>query len=100
MARMWLIVRTAKEHIAMGMIILIVIGSIFGWLAAIMIELKTHDALLWNMAVGSGGALLLGFLSNESSLLTGISILALMAAMLGSIFALVILSVLRRQIVA
>jgi uncharacterized membrane protein YeaQ/YmgE (transglycosylase-associated protein family) len=45
----------------MGVVFLVVVGSIFGWLAAIIMRTEHKRGILLNIAAGIGGALLTGF---------------------------------------
>lgn len=45
----------------MGVVFLVVVGSILGWLAAIVMRTEHKRGILLNVAAGIGGALLTGF---------------------------------------
>ena len=45
----------------MGVVFLVVVGSVLGWLAAIIMRTEHKRGILLNIAAGIGGALLTGF---------------------------------------
>jgi uncharacterized membrane protein YeaQ/YmgE (transglycosylase-associated protein family) len=45
----------------MGVVFLVVLGSILGWLAAIIMRTENRRGILLNIGAGIGGALLTGF---------------------------------------
>ena len=45
----------------MGVVFLVVVGSVLGWLAAIIMRTEHVRGILLNIAAGIGGALLTGF---------------------------------------
>ena len=74
----------------MGLVFLIVIGAILGWLAAIIARTATAQGLLLNLAGGIGGALLAGLVINPllggGDLLAGnYSVGSLLTALIGSV---------------
>jgi uncharacterized membrane protein YeaQ/YmgE (transglycosylase-associated protein family) len=79
----------------MGLIFLIVIGGMLGWLAAIVTRAETPTARLRNVLIGIAGALVTGLVINPlvggSSLLEGqYSVDALLIALTGSIVVLLV----------
>lgn len=78
----------------MGLVFLIVIGAILGWLAAIIARTETVQGLLLNLAGGIGGALIAGLvvypLIGGGSLLGGnYSVDGLLTALAGAVVLLV-----------
>ena len=74
----------------MGLVFLIVIGGMLGWLAAIIAEAETGAAQLHNILVGIGGALAGGLVLNSmlggGDLLAGqYSVAVLLALNLGGV---------------
>lgn len=74
----------------MGLVFLIVIGGMLGWLAAIIVRAETGAARLRNIAVGIAGALVAGLVINPliggSNLLAGqYGVDALLLALTGPI---------------
>ena len=74
----------------MGLVFLIVIGGMLGWLAAIIVRAESARARLRNMLIGIAGALVTGLVINPliggSSLLDGhYGVDALLIALAGSV---------------
>lgn len=83
----------------MGLIILVAVGAILGWLASIIMRIDDQHGILVNVAVGVGGALLSGLVIKSDSILVGISAGALLVGVAGSIAGLTLLNVIRRNTV-
>ena len=81
----------------MGLIILVAVGAILGWLATIIMRIDDHHEILLNVAVGVGGALLSGMAIKSDSIIVGISAGALLVGVAGSILGLILLNVIRRN---
>ena len=74
----------------MGLVFLIVIGGMLGWLAAIIVRAETGPARLRNILMGIAGALVAGLVINPliggGNLLEGqYGIAALLIALTGSV---------------
>ncbi len=85
----------------MGIIILIVVGGILGWLASIVMRTDGQQGILLNVVVGIVGALLGGFLlaplfNYGGSITEGISIPSLLISFLGAVILLAIVNLVRR----
>jgi uncharacterized membrane protein YeaQ/YmgE (transglycosylase-associated protein family) len=85
----------------MGLIILIIIGGILGWLASIVMRTNGQQGILLNVVVGVVGALLAGFLLNP--LIGGGNIMngdfsgsSLLVSFLGAVVLLAIVNLVRR----
>ncbi|MDE2595362.1 MAG: GlsB/YeaQ/YmgE family stress response membrane protein [Sphingomonadales bacterium] len=85
----------------MGIIILLVIGGVLGWLASIMMRTDGQQGILLNVVVGIVGALLAGFVINP--LVGGGNIMAgdysassLLVTFLGAVVLLGIVNLVRR----
>jgi uncharacterized membrane protein YeaQ/YmgE (transglycosylase-associated protein family) len=85
----------------MGLIILIIIGGILGWLASIVMRTDGQQGILLNVVVGVVGALLAGFILNP--LLGGGNIMngdfsgsSLLVSFLGAVVLLAIVNLVRR----
>ncbi|MDB5725907.1 MAG: Transglycosylase-associated protein [Novosphingobium sp.] len=85
----------------MGLIILIIIGGILGWLASIVMRTDGQQGILLNVVVGVVGALLAGFLLNP--LIGGGNIMngdfsgsSLLVSFLGAVVLLAIVNLVRR----
>jgi uncharacterized membrane protein YeaQ/YmgE (transglycosylase-associated protein family) len=85
----------------MGLIILIVVGGILGWLASIVMRTDGQQGILLNVVVGIVGALLAGFLISPliggGSITQGdFSVSSLLVSFLGAIVLLAIVNLVRR----
>ncbi|NTZ43865.1 GlsB/YeaQ/YmgE family stress response membrane protein [Altererythrobacter sp. SALINAS58] len=82
----------------MALLLLIAVGAILGWLAAIILQLNDFQGLALNIAVGIGGTLLAGVLTNSESILYGISGTALLLSVIGATGLLIAINALRKII--
>lgn len=85
----------------MGLIILIVVGGILGWLASIVMRTDGQQGVFLNVVVGIVGALLGGFLlapllNFGGSITQGISVPSLLVSFLGAVILLAIVNLVRR----
>ena len=85
----------------MGIIILIIVGGILGWLASIVMRTDGQQGILLNVVVGIVGALLGGFLlapllNFGGSITDGINMPSLLVSFLGAIILLAIVNLVRR----
>jgi uncharacterized membrane protein YeaQ/YmgE (transglycosylase-associated protein family) len=85
----------------MGIIILIVVGGILGWLASIVMRTDAQQGILLNVVVGIVGALLGGFLlspllGSEDITDGGINLMSLLVSFLGAVILLAIVNLVRR----
>ena len=80
----------------MGLIILIVVGAILGWLASIVMRTDDRQGILLNVAVGISGALVAGAVTNHGSILSGISATALLLSFAGTLVLLALVNLFRR----
>jgi uncharacterized membrane protein YeaQ/YmgE (transglycosylase-associated protein family) len=85
----------------MGIIILIVVGGILGWLASIVMRTDAQQGILLNVVVGIVGALLAGLLISPliggGSITQGdFSVSSLLVSFLGAIVLLAIVNLVRR----
>ena len=85
----------------MGLIILIIVGGILGWLASIVMRTDGQQGIFLNVVVGIVGALLAGFILNP--LLGGGNIMAgdfsassLLVSFVGAVVLLAIVNLVRR----
>lgn len=81
----------------MGLILLIVVGGVLGWLASIVVRADDRQDILLNVFVGIAGALVGGLVSNGGSILAGVSASSLLAAFAGALAALILLNLLRSR---
>ncbi|ANU06933.1 GlsB/YeaQ/YmgE family stress response membrane protein [Paraurantiacibacter namhicola] len=85
----------------MGVLFLIIVGAILGWLASIITRAESRQAILLNVGVGIAGAFIAGLVLNplfggHSLLGQRYDVLALLIALLGSVIFLVALNLTRR----
>ena len=69
----------------MGFLVLIAVGGILGWLASILGRSDDRRGIALNVGLGVVGALVGGALASESSLMIGVSGMALLLALVASI---------------
>jgi uncharacterized membrane protein YeaQ/YmgE (transglycosylase-associated protein family) len=86
----------------MGLVFLIVLGAVLGWLAAIIMHAESNRSMLVNVAVGIGGALVSGLvvgpLLGLGDILAGRhSVDGLLTALAGSIVVLFAVNLLRNR---
>jgi uncharacterized membrane protein YeaQ/YmgE (transglycosylase-associated protein family) len=85
----------------MGLIILLVVGGVIGWLASIVMRTDAQQGLLLNIVVGVVGAVLAGFLLNPliggGNIMSGnFSVMSVFASFLGAVVLLAIVNLFRR----
>lgn len=84
----------------MGLIILLIVGGILGWLASIVMRTDAQQGIFLNMVVGIVGALLGGFLLapliGGGSITSGVSAGTLIVSFLGALILLAIVNLVRR----
>ncbi len=85
----------------MGLIILIVVGGILGWLASIVMRTDGQQGIFLNVVVGIVGALLAGFILNPmiggGNIMNGsFSASSLLVSFLGAVVLLAIVNLVRR----
>jgi len=85
----------------MGLIILVIVGGILGWLASIVMRTDGQQGIFLNVIVGIVGALLAGFILNP--MLGGGNIMAgdfsassLLVSFIGAVVLLAIVNLVRR----
>lgn len=85
----------------MGLIILIIVGGILGWLASIVMRTDGQQGVFLNVVVGIVGALLAGFILNPmiggGNIMAGdFSASALLVSFIGAVVLLAIVNLVRR----
>lgn len=85
----------------MGIIILIVVGGLLGWLASIIMRTNAQQGILLNIVIGIAGALLAGLIINPmiggGNIMAGdYSASALLVSLLGAVGLLAIVNLFRR----
>ena len=84
----------------MGLLILVVVGGILGWLASIVTRKEDRQGILLNLLFGGAGAVLAGAIANNGSILLGISVTSLLAAFFGTVALLALLYFVRLRLVS
>ncbi|MDZ4308387.1 GlsB/YeaQ/YmgE family stress response membrane protein [Allopontixanthobacter sp.] len=77
----------------MGLVILIALGALLGWLASIITRVEDQQGIVYNLAAGVGGALISGLFIGDSMILTGISAGTVLAGFAGSVVVLALCNV-------
>ena len=72
----------------MGLLILIVVGAILGWLATILLRIEDGRGILTNALVGVLGAFVAGLIAGNGVFLGALSGMALLWSVLGAVLAL------------
>jgi uncharacterized membrane protein YeaQ/YmgE (transglycosylase-associated protein family) len=85
----------------MGIIILLVIGGVIGWLASLIMRTDGQQGMLLNIVVGFVGALLAGFILNPliggGNIMNGdLSASSLIVSLIGAVVLLAIVNFFRR----
>jgi len=85
----------------MGLIILLIVGGLIGWLASIVMRTDGQQGILLNVVVGIIGALLAGLILNPliggGNIMSGdFSVSALLVSFLGAVILLAIVNMFRR----
>lgn len=71
----------------MGLLLLTLLGAVFGWLVSVVLQEEVQDNILRNIGAGVLGALAVGATASSASLLLGISGQALLLALAGALVA-------------
>jgi len=85
----------------MGLIVLIIVGGILGWLAIMVMRTDGQQGIFLNIVVGIVGALLAGFILNPliggGNIMNGdLSMSSLLVSFLGAVVLLAIVNMFRR----
>lgn len=85
----------------MGLIILVLVGGVIGWLASMVMRTDAQQGVLLNVVVGIVGALLAGFILNPmiggGNIMNGdLSASSLIVSFLGAVVLLAIVNLVRR----
>ncbi len=74
----------------MSLILLIVIGSLSGWIATVMMRVEQSPVVLRYAGVGALGALVLGLIANRGSMIDGLKLIAVGGGVLGATIAIAV----------
>lgn len=85
----------------MGLIILIIVGGVLGWLASLVMRTDGQQGILLNVVVGIVGAFIAGFIVNPlvggGNIMNGdFSVSSLLVTFLGAVILLAVVNLLRR----
>ncbi|GGD71719.1 GlsB/YeaQ/YmgE family stress response membrane protein [Croceicoccus mobilis] len=81
----------------MGIIIMIIVGGIIGWLASIVMRTDAQQGILLNVVVGIVGALIAGLVVGGNQIASGaFNLSSLLFSFLGAVVLLAIVNLFRR----
>ena len=80
----------------MGLLILVVVGALLGWLATIILRIEDGRSILANALVGVLGSLVTGLIAGNGAVFGTVSGVALLWAVLGSVVAIGVFNLIRQ----
>ncbi len=80
----------------MGLLILIVVGALLGWLATIILRIEDGRSILSNALAGVAGSLIVGLIAGNGAIVGSVSGIALLWAVLGSVIAIGLFNLVRQ----
>ena len=81
----------------MGLLILLVVGALLGWLATIILRIEDGRSILANALVGVLGSLIVGAIAGNGAVFGTVSGVALLWAVLGSVVAIDLFNLVRQR---
>ena len=81
----------------MGLLILVVVGALLGWLATIILRIEDGRTILANALVGVLGSLVTGMVAGNGAILGTVSGVALLWAVLGSVVTIGLFNLFRQR---
>ena len=81
----------------MGLLILLVVGALLGWLATIILRIEDGRSILANALVGALGSLIVGAIAGNGAVFGTVSGVALLWAVLGSVVAIGLFNLVRQR---
>ncbi len=81
----------------MGLLILVVVGALLGWLATIILRIEDGRAILTNALFGVLGSLLAGLVAGDGAIFGTVSGIALLWAVLGAIVAVALFNLIQQR---
>lgn len=81
----------------MGLLILIVVGALLGWLATIILRIEDGRTILANALVGVLGSLVAGLIAGNGAIFGTVSGVALLWAVVGAAVSLAVFNLVRRR---
>ena len=81
----------------MGLLILVVVGALLGWLATIILRIEDGRSILANALVGVLGSLVTGLIAGNGAVFGTVSGVSLLWAVLGSVVAIGVFNLIRQR---
>ena len=81
----------------MGLLILVVVGALLGWLATIILRIEDGRSILANALVGVLGSLVTGLIAGNGAVFGTVSGVALLWAVLRSVVAIGVFNLIRQR---
>ena len=81
----------------MGLLILIVVGALLGWLATIILRIEDGRGILANALIGVLGSLVTGLIAGNGAIFGTVSGVALLWAVAGSALLIAMFNVVRQR---
>lgn len=81
----------------MGLLILVVVGALLGWLATIILRMEDGRTILTNALAGVLGSLVTGLIAGNGAVFGTVSGAALLWAVLGSIVTISLFNIVRQR---
>ena len=81
----------------MGLLILVVVGALLGWLATIILRIEDGRSILANALVGVLGSRVTGLIAGNGAVFGTVSGVALLWAVLGSVVAIGVFNLIRQR---
>jgi len=81
----------------MGLLILVVVGALLGWLATIILRIEDGRSILANALVGVLGSLVTGLIAGNGAVFGTVSGVALLWTVLGSVVAIGVFNLIRQR---
>ena len=81
----------------MGLLILVVVGALLGWLATIILRIEDGRSILANAIVDVLGSLVTGLIAGSGAVFGTVSGVALLWAVLGSVVAIGVFNLIRQR---
>ena len=81
----------------MGLLILLGVGALLGWLATIILRIEDGRSILANALVGVLGSLIVGAIAGNGAVFGTVSGVALLWAVLGSVVAIGLFNLVRQR---
>lgn len=81
----------------MGLLILIVVGALLGWLATIILRIEDGRSIAFNTGAGVSGAVVTGLVVGTGTILGSISGATLLWSVVGALVAIALFNLIRRH---